>query len=138
MYIACAAKVAKGLRVDFIMAPHEADGQLAAPSNDLVVSSDGDMLALGVTRFVKVDNWFTGRGTLIDVDLWKDRDDQFFETFPLAQAVLKFGPRVFVLWGAACGCDFSESASGLPGVGDKAMLTLLRDCPSLDTASVVR
>lgn len=68
-YIALAARLLEFLKLPFIVAPGEADGQLVALATDgIVISRDFDMLALGAKCKIEVDNgggWHTGGATKV-------------------------------------------------------------------------
>eukprot|EP00978_Attheya_sp_CCMP212_P007696 scaffold17883_cov32-Attheya_sp.AAC.4 len=62
-YVGLVARLLQSMELPFVVAPGEADGQLAACAKDgVVISSDNDMLALGVARKVRVlrGGWMSG------------------------------------------------------------------------------
>ena len=124
-FIALAAKVCKDMGVKYIVAPGEADGQLAAKGgDDLVVSADGDMLALGVKQWVSVlkGGWYSGAATMVDTAAFT----QDHETGrPLVGLVRKHGAAALIAYAFLRGCDFSELANGVIGVGFQAAIKAL-------------
>ena len=117
-------RVATRLRREFhakpftvIIAPHEADAQLAqlcrAGLVDGVISEDSDLLAFGCPRVLfKMDH--SGRGRLVDMArLGLNRDPCF----------AGFTPAMFRRTCMLAGCDYLPS---LPGVGVKKAHALVR------------
>jgi len=69
-YIGLVARLLRSMELPFIVAPGEADGQLAACAKDgVVISRDNDMLALGVARKVSVLNggWMSGEAEMLSL-----------------------------------------------------------------------
>lgn len=130
--IALAVKVCRDMGVKFIVAPGEADGQLAAQSEgDLVVSADGDMLALGVVRWVSVSpgGWFSGAATMVDTAAFTG---EHAASHPLVGLIRDNGPgpALVVAYAGLRGCDFSELPSGILGVGFNAAVEALKGAAS--------
>jgi hypothetical protein len=113
LYIAMCIKVCSFLSIPFTVAPFEADSQL--PKHGcVVVSSDSDMLVLGVERWVSIDDWITGEGCLIDVTSF---NVTHVKDYPFVAHVMQHGRIVFEISAVVFGCDFSENACGIHGIG---------------------
>jgi 5'-3' exonuclease len=98
VYIDLAAKICRDSFIDYVVAPEEADPQCTFTVfvggvdfvPSLVVTGDSDLIGYGKTKVMIVSSWSQ-----------------------------EFGPSIFH-WHAAClGCDFTENASGILGVGYK-------------------
>ena len=130
-YIGLVAHLLKHMGLPFIIAPKEADGNLAAASVDgAVVSRDGDMLALGALRRISPERgggWRNG----IAIETSLSDTNEFDEDNPGLSAVYqKHGCLGLIYFGAATGCDFTPLESGIPGLGVKSACSLLMDLPS--------
>ena len=137
-YIALVAGLLKHLNLPFIVAPGEADGQLAASAIDgLVISRDFDILALGAKHKVSVENgggWHTGNASMVSlttqtVSDGSDADQEQRGAAGVAKVFNKYGQDGLVYFGAATGCDFTPQASGILGVGPKAVVEVLLASP---------
>ena len=70
-YIAMCVCCCQNLQVPLTVCYQEADAGLAAAvkaGNNVVVSFDSDMLALGVSKLLYVTSWIGGSATFIDLE----------------------------------------------------------------------
>lgn len=100
-------KTVTKLGIQCIVAPYEADAQLAylykAGIADFVITEDSDLLAFGAMRtFLKMDK--DGRGTEIDLSMLKKCRDLNFEGFD---------HDLFLTTCIMGGCDYLESVKGI-------------------------
>jgi 5'-3' exonuclease len=133
IYIALAAKICRDSYINYVVAPEEADPQCSfamfVRDDDflptLVVTADSDLIAYGNTKVMVVASWSEEKFRLYNFEvsylseklaLDEIGNEVIAET---TMHYIKFGPSLFH-WHAAClGCDFTENASGIPGVGLK-------------------
>ena len=100
-------QVAIQMNVNYIVAPYEADAQLAymyfRGLADVVITEDSDLLAFGVKKcFYKMDN--NGDGQEIDLDNLQDVTELNFRTFTLEMLLITC---------ILSGCDYLESIKGI-------------------------
>lgn len=137
-----AIKLCREMNVDFVVAPREADPQLAAMrdangASIPVISADTDMLALGVKEWIALDRagWFTGAALLYRPEEWTV-DPQF----PLIGEIQRLGWAVLAYVGALLGDDFTMERCGVFGVGVPVAYTVLAgvgDRASLTAQTIV-
>ena len=126
-YILACTRICKQLKVEFIVAPGEADSQLAEKETRYtrgrrrplgVVSADSDMVALGVEDWVSVDQrnggWYNGKAWRLQTQELNARQ---CEAYPFVAAFLRHGTLAAIFNAALRGCDFSTNHSGVMGVG---------------------
>ena len=133
-----AMKVCEHVGQEFVVAPFEADPQLAALRDAArrplpVISADTDMLALGVNEWIVLDHagWYTGAATLFAPGEWAVDPD-----YPLVALHKRLGREVFAYMGALVGCDFTVARCGVYGVGAELAIDTLSAASAL-TASAV-
>jgi 5'-3' exonuclease len=142
-YIGLVARLLQSMELPFIVAPGEADGQLAACAKDgVVISSDNDMLALGVVRKVRVlaGGWMSGETEMLslvdcppssnsdpdpDPDHSVSDSTKVKKTVPLRDVYRQHGVDGLVYFAATCGCDFTPMKSGIPRVGPTTTICVL-------------
>eukprot|EP00978_Attheya_sp_CCMP212_P040771 scaffold226268_cov53-Attheya_sp.AAC.2 len=134
-YIGLVARLlVRSMELPFIIAPVEADGQLAACAKDgVVISRDNDMLALGVAWKVSVLNcgWMSGEAEMLSLadcppsDLYRDHSvsgsTEIEKLAPLRDVYRRHGVDGLVYFAATCGCDFTPLKSGIPKIGPKTI-----------------
>ena len=120
IYIAAAAHLCKQSDVDFVVAFEEADTQLSGTpdmaANTIVVSADHDMLALGVRKWISVENWWTQEALFVDLDAMQPGPG----THRFMSLIMKHRQQqqlAFILCAALLGCDFTANPTGCFGVG---------------------
>lgn len=134
-YIAMCVCCCQDLQVPCTVCYQEADAGLAAAAkagNNVVVSFDSDMLALGVSKLLYVTSWIGGSATFIDLEASYDgssgdESGDESEEYPLVRHYLKHGHIVFQMWAAALGCDFSTEECGIRSVGKVTLLQIFDD-----------
>jgi 5'-3' exonuclease len=127
MFTALLAKVCSFYRIPFSVSPYQADPALNGLQTDepfVVVSSDTDNLAYGVIKWVSLEHFNTGTGWLVDTDSFDETD---FEGYPIARHFMAHGSIVFRLVGAVLGCDATEKASGITGIGQERLIEALNE-----------
>ena len=112
-------KACKELGINFIVAPYEADAQMArlAHTNvvDLVITEDSDMLVYGCPRVCFKVDWNTLQGQ--EIQLMKDLGSCVNPSFR------NFTHDMFVSICIISGCDYCK---GVPGIGIKLAHKLVR------------
>jgi len=117
----------KKAEIEFVVAPYEADAQLAFFSKtkkvDFCISEDSDLLAFGCDRvFFKLDKFGGGmeirRQNLFDLDCLRGVDEAGFLLFCILS-----------------GCDYLPN---IPGVGSKKALSFVRASSSPTIEAVLR
>ena len=113
-------KACKDLGINFIVAPYEADAQMArlAHTNvvDLVITEDSDMLVYGCPRVCFKVDWNTLQGQ--EIQLMKDLGSCVNPSFR------NFTHDMFVFMCIVSGCDYCNK--GVPGIGIKLAHKLVR------------
>ena len=113
-------KACKELGINFIVAPYEADAQMArlAHTNvvDLVITEDSDMLVYGCPRVCFKIDWNTLQGQ--EIQLMKDLGSCVNPSFR------NFTHDMFVFLCIVSGCDYC--CKGVPGIGIKLAHKLVR------------
>lgn len=100
-------QVAKQMGVEYVVAPYEADAQLAymykSGRADIVITEDSDLLAFGVKRcFYKMDH--SGQGFEINMDELQLVEDINFRTFTMDMLLITC---------ILSGCDYLDSIKGI-------------------------
>ena len=112
-------QAAKQARVAFIVAPYEADAQMARLANtgavDLVITEDSDILAYGCPRALFKIDFDTCRGE--EIQLMKDLGANESLSFK------SWTHDMFVFMCILSGCDYSK---GIPGIGLKLAHKIVR------------
>lgn len=123
-YIALVASLLQSLNVPYIIAPGEADGQLAALAKDgVVVSFDHDMIALGVPTLYCVNRgtgWHTSDAEVIDVTI----RERLFDT-GVSGVYKKYGHDGIQYFACLTRCNFCPAKCGIYGIGVVAACDLL-------------
>ena len=117
-------QVLQTMDVKFIVAPYEADAQLAflfkTKKVDLIITEDSDLLVYGVSKvFFKMDP--SGQG--IEIDLANLYQCENFK-MPRSKGGAVFDHELFLKTCILNGCDYCES---IKGVGFKTALKLIKD-----------
>ncbi|KAL7554211.1 hypothetical protein ACHAWF_017633 [Thalassiosira exigua] len=124
-FIAICIRICQGLFVPFIVAPFEADMQVARIRPDAIaVCRDSDELGYGNKKVVFVDTW--PREEFRVVDLSVPITEAMEEELPVYWYYRQFGIRVIHWWAAVMGCDISQNESGIIGAGPTAFIAALR------------
>ena len=123
-FIACCVQVCKRMCIPFIVAATEADVQVGKQRDGAIaVSRDSDLIAYGNRTVVLIDNYAREEFRIVDLDVPLTEDIR--GKYPLYPHYLQHGPRIIFLWAAAMGCDITENASGLQGVGRQTLMNSL-------------
>eukprot|EP00921_Rhytidocystis_pertsovi_P002852 GHVQ01004795.1.p1 GENE.GHVQ01004795.1~~GHVQ01004795.1.p1 ORF type:complete len:511 (-),score=51.68 GHVQ01004795.1:1751-3283(-) len=130
------------LNIEFIVAPYEADAQLAylcrTGNIAAVVTEDSDLLAYGCPRVVfKMDK--TGVGQEVDISRIANTDIKADETTPADDETWKgemlqlrgFNQQMFTAMCVLSGCDYIYN-SGIKGIGIKSAYGLIFRYKSLN------
>ena len=151
----------RSMELPFMVAPYEADGQLAYLSEqglvDLVVTEDSDLIACGASPILfkimmpkkkkkKKKNTHDKDDDDDDEDPYDDDDGQFFRGRLVRQAdlgatrdldLLDFSPAMLAVLFVATGSDYCPS---LPGIGIKTANAIVRDafCRKPTTTTTTR
>lgn len=137
LYIAMVAKVCKRMRIPFIVSKYDADTQCCVkhPSSgcqgSLIVTGDSDLLAYGHPRIMHVDSWETERHCIFDLTTPVLDNALQCNTLTADQTLMTtgyqlFGPRLFQVFAAVVGCDFSDQSAGMLGIGTRSFLKALQ------------
>lgn len=99
--------VAKSMQIEYVVAPYEADAQLAymwkTGKADVVVTEDSDLIAFGVKKCLfKMDK--NGQGFEIDIDLLPQVEEMNFRTFTMEMLLITC---------ILSGCDYLDSIKGI-------------------------
>ncbi len=106
--------------VDFIVAPYEADCQIAKLKRlglvDAVISEDSDLIAFGVNVILKLNQ--NGECDYVDLNKWrpKDVDDVFLKYFLAFDELSRIDAAILA------GSDYNQSVKG---IGIKRAIKLL-------------
>lgn len=135
-YIAMAAKICKGMDIPYIVAASEADSQcryveIYGNSPSLIVTGDSDLVAYGnkVVVVVVVKSWRHEKFRVIDMREQSllsqvSSEGVSHDSRVLCSLLIQQHASVVLHILAACfGCDFTPDESGLPGVGEKTIMT---------------
>ncbi|KAK1298251.1 Exonuclease 1 [Acorus calamus] len=122
-------QILRSENVEFIVAPYEADAQLAYLSSiesdqggiDAVITEDSDLLAYGCPSVIfKMDRYGNGEEILMD---------RVFSTSSGGLSFQHFDKELFTGMCILAGCDFLPS---VPGIGTKSAYTLVSKYRNLD------
>ncbi|KAK1320744.1 Exonuclease 1 [Acorus calamus] len=122
-------QILRSENVEFIVAPYEADAQLAYLSSiesdqggiDAVITEDSDLLAYGCPAVIfKMDRYGNGEEILMD---------RVFSTSSGGLSFQHFDKELFTGMCILAGCDFLPS---VPGIGTKSAYTLVSKYRNLD------
>ena len=109
----------KQLGINFIVAPYEADPQMARMAHngavDLVITEDSDLLVYGVPRALFKVDWDTHQGQ--EIQLMRDLGENVTPSFR------NWTHDMFTFMCIISGCDY---CSGVPGIGIKLAHKLVR------------
>ena len=109
----------KQLGINFIVAPYEADAQMARLCHtgavDLVITEDSDLLVYGVPRALFKVDWDTSQGQ--EIQLMRDLGENVTPSFR------NWTHDMFTFMCIISGCDY---CSGVPGIGIKLAHKLVR------------
>jgi exonuclease-1 len=122
-------EILKRLKVDVIVAPFEADSQIAYLYKkglvDFSISEDSDLVPFGVKK-VLYKLTPNGYGSYLDLENLKDRD---LQSFPCCEAIAKLNPLQLVEVCVMSGCDYMQSFKGL---GIKTVLKIFMSFESME------
>ena len=122
-YIAKAVNVCKFLGIEVYVSAYEADPQVSfvSLSNGLIaVTGDSDLLAYGVARkLILVKGFLHEWYRVIDLDANTTAGE-----YPLLDLYENHGKVVFQLYAGCRGCDFTNTRSGIQGLGFKKFIAL--------------
>ena len=122
-YIAKTVNVCKFLGIEVYVSAYEADPQVSfvSLSNGLIaVTGDSDLLAYGVARkLILVKGFLHEWYRVIDLDANTTAGE-----YPLLDLYKNHGKVVFQLYAGCRGCDFTNTRSGIQGLGFKKFIAL--------------
>lgn len=115
------------MNVQFVVAPYEADAQLAylyqKKKIDFVITEDSDLLAFGVQKVLfKMD--LTGSGIEVDMSHLEQCDSFRISPSRKCSQATVFSQEMFLKTCILNGCDYIESVKG---VGFKKALKLMKE-----------
>lgn len=135
LFIAYCVEICKAMCVPYMVAAGEADVQVGKQRDGAIAATrDSDLLAYGNKRVILIDNYASQ--TYRIVDLSTPLTDEVREKYPLYPHYCRHGPRILFVWAAVMGCDITEDAHGIRGVGRESLMAALEILVDENFASI--